>query len=197
MAWKRSDADTPEPTSYSPRPPSEASSPSLSRRERAVIGPSISIQGDLSGEEDLTILGKVKGKVDVKANSVTIGETGHVKADVYGKMIIVEGQVEGNLYGGDQIVLRSSGNVQGNLTAPRVALEDGAQFKGAIDMEPKRQGGAGSQPAKPAERPSSSGASESGGPGGSTGSGGSGAKESGAAGDKPSSPEPAAAKSGS
>jgi cytoskeletal protein CcmA (bactofilin family) len=190
VAWKRSDADTPEPTSYSPRPPSEASSPSLTRRERAVIGPSISIQGDLSGEEDLTILGKVKGKVDVKSNSVTIGETGHVKADVYGKLIIVEGQVEGNLYGGDQIVLRSSGNVQGNLTAPRVALEDGAQFKGAIDMEPKRQGGAGSRPSKPEDRPSSSGSTGSGSSGSSSGSG---AKESEAAGDKPASPEPAAA----
>jgi len=185
VAWKRSDADTPEPSTYSPRPSSEASSPSTPRRERAVIGSSITIQGDLAGEEDLTILGKVQGKVDVKGNSVTIGETGHVKADVYGKMIIVEGKVEGNLFGGDQIVLRSSGNVQGNLTAPRVALEDGAQFKGAIDMEPKRQGGTGgSRPSPPEPRSSSSG---SGGSGGSSGSSG-GSKD-----DKPSAQEPAAA----
>jgi cytoskeletal protein CcmA (bactofilin family) len=118
-----------------------------------VIGESITIQGDLAGEEDLKILGRVQGTVDVKSNSVTIGQTGHVKADVYGKSIIVEGRVEGNLFGGEQIVLRSTGEVRGNLTAPRVSLEDGAQFKGAIDMEPKppRSGGAD----KPAERAAS------------------------------------------
>jgi cytoskeletal protein CcmA (bactofilin family) len=147
-----------------------------------VIGPSITIQGDLAGEEDLTILGRVQGKVDVKSNSVTIGETGYVKADVYGKMIIVEGKVEGNLFGGDQIVLRSSGNVQGNLTAPRVALEDGAQFKGAIDMEPKRQGGTGgARPAAPEPRSTSGGSSGPSGPSGGSADG------------KPTTPEPAAA----
>lgn len=175
MAWKRSDADTPESAPYSPPSSSERSSPSVARRERAVIGTSITIQGDVAGEEDLTIFGTVEGKVDVKGNSVTIGETGRVKADVYGKTIIVEGKVEGNLYGGDQIVLRSSGNVQGNLTSPRVALDDGAHFKGAIDMEPKRQGGrdsgsgSGSQPAKPAEQASGGGSGRSSESGGGTG----------------------------
>ncbi len=164
MAWKRNESDPEENPVYSPpRPAGESHTPSSSagaRRERAVIGASISIQGDLSGEEDLTILGRVQGKVDVKGNSVTIGETGKVKADVYGKMIVVEGEVEGNLYGGDQIVLRTSGSVHGNLTAPRVALEDGAQFKGSIDMEPKRQSApsssASSRPSPPPASPSSS-----------------------------------------
>lgn len=138
MAWKRTESETQEPSSYSPIPAGPAP-PATGRRDRAVIGSSISIQGDLSGEEDLTIHGRVEGKVDVKGNSVTVGESGRVTADVYGKTIIVEGRVDGNLFGGDQIIVRSSGNVKGNLTAPRVALEDGAQFKGAIDMEPKRQ----------------------------------------------------------
>lgn len=166
MAWKRSD-ETPEPAPYSPRPSSETPSPSTPRKGTAVIGPSITIQGDVAGEEDLTIFGKIDGKVDVKSNSVTIGETGRVRADVYGKTIIVEGKVEGNLYGGDQIVLRSTGNVQGNLTAPRVALEDGSHFKGAIDMEPKRQ--AGQAPAKAEERGGAGGSSRSGEPGGGGG----------------------------
>lgn len=138
MAWKRTEPESQETPSYPPRAEA-AATPSGARRERAVIGQSITIQGDLSGEEDLTVLGQVQGTVDVKGNSVTIGETGRVKADVYAESIFVEGQVEGNLYGGKQIVLRSSGNVRGNLTAPRVALDDGAQFKGSIDMEPKRQ----------------------------------------------------------
>jgi hypothetical protein len=138
----------------------------------------------------------VEGKVDVKGNSVTIGESGRVKADVYAKTIFVEGEVEGNLYGGDQIVLRSSGNVHGNLTAPRVALDDGAQFKGSIDMEPKRQPAAprsaSSPPARAEERPgapgsgstsgsasgsspgSTSGSTSGSGPGSASGTGGSG-----------------------
>ncbi len=169
MAWKRTESDPQENPTYTPtRPMSESSSPAPSsgRRERAVIGASISIQGDLSGEEDLTILGRVQGKIDVKGNSVTVGETGKVKADVYGKTIVVEGEVEGNLYGGDQIILRSSGSVHGNLTAPRVALEDGAQFKGSIDMEPKRQPGVASassgRSSSPPERSASSGSGNGG-----------------------------------
>jgi cytoskeletal protein CcmA (bactofilin family) len=171
MAWKRTESDPQETPSYTPpRPVSESAPPASSaRRERAVIGNSISVQGDISGEEDLTIFGRVQGKIDVKGNSVTVGESGRVQADVWGKTIVVEGEVEGNLYGGDQIVLRSSGSVHGNLTAPRVALEDGAQFKGSIDMEPKRQPAGGSsssshRPSSPSpSRPSASSSPGSGG----------------------------------
>lgn len=140
MVWKRTESESQEPTTYSPRPPADAAPPG-GRKERAIIGSTISVQGDITGEEDLTILGRIQGTVDVKGNSVTIGQTGHVKADVHAATIVVEGEVEGNLYGGDQIILKSSGHVRGNLTAPRVALEDGGQFKGSIDMEPKRTNG--------------------------------------------------------
>lgn len=182
MAWKRTESETQEPTSYSPVPPSPAA-PSGGRREHAVavIGSSISIQGDLSGEEDLTIHGRVDGKIDVKGNSVTIGESGRVKADVYGKTIIVEGQVDGNLYGGDQIILRSSGHVRGNLTAPRVALEDGAQFKGAIDMEPKRQARSAEAAASGASAGSGAAAGQSTGSGAGSGAGSTSSSGAGAA----------------
>jgi len=132
--FKKSDGDFPQtdpPTSF-PR-----SNPVEPRREGATIGPSISIKGDLSGEEDLVIQGRVEGKVDLKQNNVTIGKNGRVKADIYGKLISVEGEVEGNLHGMDQIIVRTSGNVRGNISAPRVTLEDGAKFKGSIDMDPK------------------------------------------------------------
>ena len=107
------------------------------RREGATIGPSISIKGDLTGEEDLVIQGRVEGKVDLKLNCVTIGKNGRAKADICGKVIFVEGEVEGNLYGQEQIILRNSGQVRGNISAPRVSIEDGARFKGSIDMETK------------------------------------------------------------
>lgn len=199
MVWKRSD-DTPEPASYSPQPPTASGAPpaSPSRRERAVIGQSITIQGDLSGEEDLTILGRVQGKVDVKSNSVTVGESGFVQADVYGKSIIVEGEVEGNLFGGEQIVLHATGKVRGNLTAPRVSLDDGAQFKGAIDMEPKRPESAGSRASgQSGQRPAGSpGAAGSSGPAGSSGSSGSGSSGSPGSPGAPSERDKAAAKAG-
>jgi len=78
----------------------------------------------------------VEGKVEVPRHSVTIGKNGTIKADIYGKIITVEGTVEGNLYGDEQLIVRHSGTVRGNIVAPRVALEDGSNFKGNIDMSP-------------------------------------------------------------
>ena len=129
-------------TDYSYAPPEMPASvprnnPQEHRRDSATIGPSITIKGDLTGEEDLIIDGKVEGKIDLKQNSVTIGKNGRARAEVHGKLITVEGEVDGNLFGQEQIVIRNSGCVRGNLTAPRIAIEDGAKFKGAIDMEGK------------------------------------------------------------
>ena len=102
-----------------------------------MIGPSITIRGDLTGQEDLQVEGRVEGKIDLKQNLVTVGAQGRVKADIYGRLIEVEGEVEGNLFGQEQVIVRRSGSVRGNITAPRVSLEDGANFKGTIDMDPK------------------------------------------------------------
>lgn len=173
MVWKRNEPDIPANPSSAPASPTLPSRPQSTGRggERAVIGSSITVQGDIKGQEDFTILGQVKGTVDVKEHTVTVGQSGKVKADVHAKLIVVEGRVQGNLFGSDQIVLRSTADVQGNLTAPRVALEDGAQFKGAIDMEPSSK-------------------SKGGGPGGPSGSGGSSTsgstKGASGEGDKPS-----------
>lgn len=101
----------------------------------ATIGPSITIKGDVTGNEDLVIQGKIDGKVDLAKHNVTIGPEGRVKADVFGRSVIVEGEVEGDLRGEEQVILRHSAKVQGNITAPRVALEDGATFRGGIEME--------------------------------------------------------------
>ena len=95
------------------------------------------LAGQLKFAETVHIDGHVEGEITLKQNSVTVGRSGVVKADVYGKTICVEGEVHGNLFGDDQVVIRKSGKVFGNLTAPRVTLEDGAKFRGAIDMEPK------------------------------------------------------------
>lgn len=101
----------------------------------AVIGPKIRVKGELVGEEDLLIQGQVDGLVDLKNHTLTIGEQGVVKADVLAKTITIEGTVEGDLFGQERISILSSSNVKGNLVAERVTLEDGAKFRGSIDMD--------------------------------------------------------------
>ena len=123
----------------------------------AGIGPSITIVGDVSGEEDLTILGKVEGKIVLPKHSVTIGHGGRVKADIQAKFVSVAGEVHGNLVAGEQIVIRKTATMLGNLTAPRVGLEDGCRFRGSVEMEAPRQGaassGASAQPASAKPEP--------------------------------------------
>ena len=111
-------------------------------REAAVIGPSIHIDGDLRGEEDLLIEGEVSGTVQLKNNSLTIGPQGKIRADVYAHSIYVDGFMEGDLYGSERVNIRKSAQVRGNITSPRVSLEDGAKFKGSIEMDPQAVQGA-------------------------------------------------------
>lgn len=118
----------------------ESSAPrssAMGSREAAVIGPSIHIDGDVRGEEDLLIDGEVSGTVQLKNNSLTVGPNGKVRADVYAHSIYVDGYLEGDLYGSERVNIRKSAQVRGNITSPRVSLEDGAKFKGSIEMDPQ------------------------------------------------------------
>jgi len=101
----------------------------------AMIGPSITIKGDVSGDEDLVIQGRIDGKVNLAQHNVTIGSDGRVKADVHGRTVVVEGEVEGDLRAQEQIILRHTAKVHGSIAAPRVSLEDGAVFRGGIEMD--------------------------------------------------------------
>jgi len=103
----------------------------------AVIGRSIRIDGDLQGEEDLRIEGDVNGTVRLHNNTLTIGSEGKIRADVYAKAVAIDGVMEGDLYGSERVSIRKNAKVIGNITSPRVSLEDGAQFKGSIEMDPE------------------------------------------------------------
>ena len=109
------------------------------------IGKSVVIKGELSGSEDLTIEGQVEGKIELRQNLLTIGPNAKIKAQVFAKTVVVEGQVHGNISAGERIDIRDKGVVEGNLAAPRVAIADGAHFRGSIDMQ---GGGAKSDTAK-------------------------------------------------
>ncbi|HEX6925193.1 MAG TPA: polymer-forming cytoskeletal protein [Longimicrobiaceae bacterium] len=124
-------SNSPAATSAAPAP---TAAPRSSNAERAAIGRSISIRGDVTGDEDLLIQGRVEGSINLQNCAVTIGSEGEVKASVTGRVVVVEGSVEGNISSEEQVVLRSSARVQGDITAPRVVLEDGARFRGGIDM---------------------------------------------------------------
>lgn len=103
--------------------------------ECAVIGRSIEINGDVRGNEDLRIEGDVSGTVELRNSNLTIGREGKVRADVYAKSITVDGTTEGDLYASERIVVHISAHVRGNITAPKVGIEEGAKFKGSIEMD--------------------------------------------------------------
>jgi len=112
-----------------------ASTPATSGRS-AIIGPGIHINGDISGDENLVIEGKVDGKIRLDSHQVDVGQSGKVNANITAKVIKIAGEVRGDITGTEKVIVSRSGNVHGNIVAPRMTLEDGAIFKGSIDMDP-------------------------------------------------------------
>ena len=104
--------------------------------DMAVIGSSIQIDGDLRGDEDLRIEGNVTGTVELKNSVLTIGKEGKVTAGVYAKSIAVDGEIKGDLYATERVSVHVNARVQGNIIAPKVSIEEGAHFKGSIEMDP-------------------------------------------------------------
>ncbi len=118
----------------------------------ATIGQSIVFKGELTGDEDLEIDGRVEGTVDLKNHQLTIGANGNLKAEVTAKSIIVIGKVIGNLVAAERIEIQATGIVDGDVRAPRLNVQEGAVLNGRIDMS----GGTTSDTAKPAAKSSSS-----------------------------------------
>lgn len=130
--WKKSELDQTANATMPVPPQPRVSTPAP--LEGATIGPSISIRGEVSGNEDLVIRGRVDGSVNLKEHSVTIGRDGHVHAELHARVVEVEGRLEGDVHGMEQVIVRANGDLRGNVKAPRVSLEDGCRFKGSIDM---------------------------------------------------------------
>jgi cytoskeletal protein CcmA (bactofilin family) len=148
--WKRDEAVKPTGpgTPATPAPPAQhqtqAPVPPDSRRpqmERDVvnIGKSVVIKGELNGSEDLTIEGHVEGKIELRDHVLTIGPNGKIKAQVFAKAVIVLGEVNGNVTASEKVDIRDGGSVDGDIISPRVAIAEGAHFRGAVDMQ--RKGG--------------------------------------------------------
>lgn len=113
----------------------------------ANIGKSISIKGDLTGNEDLVLDGKVEGKVELPNNQLTVGADGTVKAEIQAKSVVVVGRVTGNIRGTERIEIQATGVVDGDVSAPKLVVAEGAVLNGSIQMTQKA---AGAVPAPPA-----------------------------------------------
>jgi cytoskeletal protein CcmA (bactofilin family) len=101
----------------------------------AVLGAGLTIKGQILGDEDLHIEGKVEGPITLKGQRLTIGKTGEVVSDVHAKEVVVYGKVRGNLHASDRVEVKNDGSVIGNITGGRVLIEDGAYLKGQIEIE--------------------------------------------------------------
>ncbi len=102
----------------------------------AVIGLDIEITGDVTASADIKINGHIKGSIVESSHNVEIGESGKINANISAKLVIVSGLVEGNITGSEKVLISKTGSVRGNIVAPRVQLEDGALFRGSIEMDP-------------------------------------------------------------
>jgi cytoskeletal protein CcmA (bactofilin family) len=113
-----------------------ARTPEPTARGIAMIGKSIIIKGDVTGEESLVVEGRVDGTIHLKNNDLTVGQSGRVNANVTANVVRIDGEVTGDIIGIEKVVVSKTGRVHGNIVGPRVTLEDGAKFKGSIDMDP-------------------------------------------------------------
>src|ERR1051325_5168300 len=151
--WKRDESV--KPTSQPPAPAAPVASTQQARapapqpdsrrmdKDMVHIGKSVIIKGELAGSEDLTIEGHVEGKIELKDHVLTIGPNGKIKAQVFAKSVIVLGEVNGNVTASEKVDIRDGGSVDGDIISPRVAIAEGAHFRGSVDMQ--RKGGQPSQ----------------------------------------------------
>src|SRR5438045_4165453 len=155
--WKRDEAVRPttgQPAAPPPAPaPNVAASPSprieagnSMEKDIVNIGKSVVIKGELNGSEDLTIEGHVEGTIQLRDHVLTIGPNGRIKAQVFAKSVIVLGEVTGNVTASDKVDIRDNGSVDGDIIAPRVAIAEGAHFRGSVDMQRKGGPVPGSKP---------------------------------------------------
>ena len=128
-------------------------------KTKAVIGPSIQIKGELIGKEDLAIEGRVEGIIRLSEHELLIGQKARIEATLEAKIIRVEGEVRGDIMASERVELAPGSSVSGDIVSPRIAIADGARFKGSVDMDRSKNAG-GSK--KPSTQPVGSGSRPSG-----------------------------------
>jgi cytoskeletal protein CcmA (bactofilin family) len=120
------------------RPPQPTPTRASAGGDMANIGKSITIKGDLSGNEDLVVEGNVEGRIELPNNQLTIGANGNVKAECSAKSVVVVGKVAGNVTGVERVQIEATGSVQGDVRTPRLVVQEGAILNGSVEMGPTR-----------------------------------------------------------
>src|SRR5215469_11741188 len=106
----------------------------LNNQEQATIGKSLVIKGEVTGSESLYIDGRVEGAINLPGNRVTVGRNGAVQANINAKEVVILGKVKGNIAASDRVDIRNEGSLTGDVVCQRISIEDGAYFKGGIDI---------------------------------------------------------------
>jgi cytoskeletal protein CcmA (bactofilin family) len=131
------------------RPAGTAAAGAIPNGEQATIGKSLVIKGEVSGSESLYIDGKIEGAINLPGNRVTVGRNGQVAANIMAREVVVLGKVRGNVHASDRVDIRSEGSLTGDVIAARISIEDGAFFKGGIDIRKPGAEGKGGAAATP------------------------------------------------
>jgi len=121
------------PAPSRPAEPIRGDSPHSS--EIATIGKSVVVKGELSGSEDLIVDGEVEGSITLRGQSLTVGPNGRVRANIEARNVILHGRVDGDIHATDRVDLRKSASLCGDISTARISIEDGAFFKGSIDIQ--------------------------------------------------------------
>jgi cytoskeletal protein CcmA (bactofilin family) len=152
--WKKNDAPLPQNTptpapapahhstpvaAATPAPAPAADKARVPSSGLVTIGASVVIKGEVSAREDLTVAGRIDGKIEVRDHVVRIGRDAQVVAEISARAVLVEGTVKGNITATERIELLEHGSVDGDIAAPKIAMAEGAEFRGKIDMA-KRSG---------------------------------------------------------
>ncbi len=139
---------TPATPAFEPAARPATGAAQASAGEQASIGKSLVIKGEVSGSESLYIDGKIEGTINLAGNRVTVGRNGQVSANITAREIVVLGKVRGNMIASDRVDIRSEGSLTGDVAAQRISIEDGAFFKGGIDIRKPDAAAKQAEPAK-------------------------------------------------
>jgi cytoskeletal protein CcmA (bactofilin family) len=155
--WKPSQSGPIHPSpSFNPEPPRSVPPPPpvepvnrapVATAEQATIGKGLFVKGEINGSESLFVDGKVEGSITLPGNRVTVGRNGQVAASITAREIVILGKVRGNIVASDRVDIRAEGALTGDVTASRISIEDGAFFKGGIDI--RRPDGKSATPSTP------------------------------------------------
>ncbi len=167
--WKPNTPGSPSPSTPEPIRPAAPATPASSYEapstrtaspqaanatgEQATIGKSLMIKGEVTGSESLYIDGRIEGSINLPGNRVTVGRNGQVAANISAREIVVLGKVRGNCQASDRIDIRSEGSLTGDVIAARISIEDGAFFKGGIDIRKGQEAGKPGAPAASSNEP--------------------------------------------